>query len=88
LLAEQDVIEKVYTVMVDEFEIDPDQLNAEAKLYDDLGLDSLDYVDLIIALEKTFDFKIDRQIDEEELRAIRTLQDIYDFIMKKIKDFG
>lgn len=88
MLAEQDVIEKVYTVMVDEFEIDPDQLNAEAKLYDDLGLDSLDYVDLIIALEKTFDFKIDRQIDEEELRAIRTLQDIYDFIMKKIKDFG
>ena len=46
--------EKVKNVLVDEFELDEAELSPDATLYDDLGLDSLDSVDLVVALEKTF----------------------------------
>ena len=61
-------------IMVDEFEVDPKNLRSDAKLVDDLDLDSLDGVDLVVALEKTFHCRI----PEEEAKRIRTLGDIYD----------
>ncbi len=82
-MLEQEAIQKVINVLEDEFEIPADQLVPEANLYEDLGLDSLDSVDLIVALEKAFDFKIVRAEDEENIRAIRTLDDLYQFIESK-----
>ncbi len=72
--------EIVKSVLVNEFELEEDDLIPEANLYVDLSLDSLDSVDLVVALEKAFNFKISREKDEERIRAIRTLNDIYDFI--------
>jgi len=72
--------EVVKSVLVDEFELEEDDLIPDANLYSDLSLDSLDSVDLVVALEKAFNFKISREEDEERIRAIRTLNDIYDFI--------
>ena len=72
--------EIVKSVLVNEFELEEDDLIPEANLYADLSLDSLDSVDLVVALEKAFNFKISREKDEERIRAIRTLNDIYDFI--------
>ncbi|MCF8068351.1 MAG: acyl carrier protein [Desulfobacterales bacterium] len=80
------VEEKVKIVLVDEFELDEAELSPDATLYDDLGLDSLDSVDLVVALEKAFNFKISREKDEETIRAIRTINDIYDFINAKQAD--
>ena len=74
------VHEKVKKVLVDEFELEESDLTPEANLYDDLELDSLDGVDLVVALEKEFNFKISREQDEERIRAIKTISDIYDFI--------
>jgi len=78
--------EKVKKVLIEEFELDEAALLPDATLYDDLGLDSLDSVDLVVALEKAFSFKISREKDEETIRAIRTISDIYDFINSKQAD--
>ena len=60
-------------ILEEDFEIDAALLKPEASLHDDLDLDSLDGVDLIVAIEKRFHFRV----DEEEARSIRTLNDIY-----------
>jgi acyl carrier protein len=78
-----EIMEKVKKILAQEFELEPSQLTPEANLYVDLGLDSLDSVDLVVALEKEFHFKINREKDEEKIRAIRTLNDIVGFIEAK-----
>lgn len=54
----------------------------EAKIKDDLGLDSLDVVDMVIVLETAFDFKIH---DKDALKEIVTLADVVDFIESTIE---
>jgi acyl carrier protein len=68
-----EAVAKINTVMVDEFEIDPALLTPTATLGADLGLDSLDAVDLVVAVERQFGIRI----AESEARAMRTMQDIY-----------
>ena len=80
-MTEQEIIEKVNKVFIDDFEIDEADLQPDANIFEDLGLDSLDIVDLVVGLQKSFNVKIR---DEENIRNIRTLSDIYDFI-KSIK---
>lgn len=70
---------KVVEVLAEEFELDPDDMVAEATLYEDLGLDSLDAVDMVVVLEKTFGMKL---TDEEALRSIRTMEDLFQFLQK------
>jgi len=76
-MTEQEIIEKTNRVFVEAFEIESGRLVPEAHIFTDLGLDSLDIVDLIVALQKSFGVKIR---NEEAVREIRTLQDIYRFI--------
>ena len=70
------IIEAVNRVVVEEFEAEPEVLVAESRLREEVGLDSLDAVDLVISLELAFGFRI----PEEEVKGIRTLGDIYDRI--------
>lgn len=70
----QDEVHKIVAdILTSEFEVDPDKLRPEARLGEDLDLDSLDGVDLVVALEKAFHTRI----PEAEARQIRTLNDIY-----------
>lgn len=80
-LSAEKVVTLVNKIMVDIFEAKEDQLTRESLLGENLGLDSLDGVDLVIALEKTFGCKI----QEQEARSIRTLGDIYDKVMARAK---
>ena len=70
----------VRRVMIDEFEAEQDQLRPEARLREDLGLDSLDGVDLVVALEAAFGFRI----PEQEARGIRTLGDVHERIRSHV----
>ncbi len=76
-MTEQEIIDKTNKVFEESFEIEKDRLAPQAHIFTDLGLDSLDIVDLIVALQNTFGVKIR---NEEKVRDIRTLQDIYNFI--------
>jgi acyl carrier protein len=71
---------EVDEILVEGFEIEPELLRPEAHLAKDLGLDSLDGVDLVVALEKKFACRI----EEGEARAMSTLQDIYDSVRKHV----
>lgn len=82
-MSEMAPIEGVREVLAEEFELDEAALRPDANLYEDLGLDSLDSVDLVVALEKKFGFKVVRAQDEQTIRAIRTIEDICDFVRAK-----
>ena len=76
-----EIIAILNKLLEEDFEIDPALLKPEASLRDDLDLDSLDGVDLIVAIEKKFHFRV----DEEEARSIRTLNDIYESIPRNLE---
>lgn len=80
-MTDQEIMEKVNRVFIEEFEIEASETRAEANIFEDLGLDSLDIVDLVVGLQKAFGVNIR---DEESVRNIRTLGDIYEFI-KSVK---
>ncbi len=82
---QQDIFERIKEILVEEFEVDAEEITPDSNLYSELELDSLDSVDLIVALENEFDFKIDRAKDEAELRELRTVTDVSNFIQSKLK---
>jgi len=73
----EEIVRMTNDVFEESFEIELSRLVPEAHIFDHLGLDSLDTVDLIVALQRKFSVRI-RQ--DERIREIRTLNDIYDFI--------
>jgi acyl carrier protein len=79
-MTKNEVISKVNEFLVEEIEIDETVIRYEAKLKDDLGIDSLDFVDIVVIVEKHFGFKI----KPEEMINIRTLSDFYDYIESKV----
>lgn len=66
--------------LVEEIEIDQDALKPEALLKDDLGIDSLDFVDIVVIVERNFGFKI----KAEEMANVTTLGAFYDYIESKV----
>ncbi len=75
------IIEKINDFLIDEFEVDADAITPDANLKDTLGLDSLDYVDLVVTVESNFGVKL----GEEDFVGIATFQNFYDLIENKIK---
>ncbi len=76
-MTEQEIIDTIHKVFEESFEIERERLQPQAHIFNDLGLDSLDIVDLVVALQQSFGVKIR---NEEGIRNIRTLQDLYQFI--------
>ena len=76
---DREKIEKIVNeFLIDEFEIEEDLVTGDARLIDDLGIESLDFVDIVVIIEKEFNFKVKR----EEMSDVRTLNDLYDYIEK------
>ena len=70
------VEEKVKEIIVDQFGVDEKQVNSEASFIDDLGADSLDTVELVMALEEEFGI----EIPDEDAEKIATVQNAVDYI--------
>ena len=70
------VEEKVREIIVDQLGVDAKQVTADAVFIDDLGADSLDTVELVMALEEEFDV----EIPDEEAEKIAKVQDAIDYI--------
>ncbi|MCK5168384.1 MAG: acyl carrier protein [Bacteroidales bacterium] len=77
----KEIIIKVKDFLIDEFELEEDQLVPAASLKETLEIDSLDYVDLVVIIEKTFGFKV----KGEDFVGIKTLQDFYDYIINRVQ---
>ena len=76
-MSEPAIVDRTNQVFEESFEIARERLQPAAHIFNDLGLDSLDIVDLVVALQQKFGVKIR---NDERVRNIRTLQDLYDFI--------
>lgn len=81
-MTDQEIVDRIDTSLVEEFELKPADMVPEAPLKERLGLDSLDTVDLVIVLERAFSFKIR---EEEAIQKIRTLGDIHRFVIAKMR---
>lgn len=76
-MTEDDVVRMVNEVFQESFEQPAEKLLPDAQIFQDLGLDSLDMVDLVVALQKKFGVQLH---SSPEVRQIRTLGDLYGFI--------
>jgi len=79
VITREEIIQKTNEALKKEFEFKDEQLLPTASLRDDLGLDSLDAVDMVVVLEQQFGVTLRQGYD---LRSIATLKDLYDFIEK------
>lgn len=75
------IIEKINGFLIEEFEVDGGDIQLDANLKDTLGLDSLDYVDLVVSIESNFGVKL----VEVDFVGIDTFQTFYDLIDNKLK---
>lgn len=80
-MARTEIEEKVKNFLVEDLEIDEDKIAPEAKLKEDLGIDSLDFVDIVVIVEKNFGFKI----KAEEMAEVDTYAKFCDYIESKVK---
>ncbi|HEY0091621.1 MAG TPA: phosphopantetheine-binding protein [Flavobacterium sp.] len=76
-----EIVEKINGFLSEEFEVDIDDITPEANLKDTLGLDSLDYVDLVVSIESNFGVKL----GEADFVGIASFQSFYDLIENKLK---
>ena len=74
-----EIDEKVRQFLIDDLEVAEDEITPDAKLKDDLGIDSLDFVDIVVIVERLFGFKI----VPEELVGVSTLRQFCDYIERK-----
>jgi acyl carrier protein len=77
----KEIIEKVKQIIAEQLGVDEGEVTPSASFVDDLGADSLDQVELVMALEEAFDV----EIPDEDAEKIRTVQDAIDYIDKHAK---
>lgn len=83
MITDEEICRRITEVISEEFELDPARLVPEATLYEDLGLDSLDAVDMVVAMEKSFGIKL---ANEEAIKAVRTMGDLCGLIINLKKE--
>ncbi len=82
-MTDREIIEKANFALAEEFELDAREMHPEALFRDDLGLDSLDAVDMVVALEQAFGIKIGK---DPAIATIRTVGDMHSFILSKKRE--
>ena len=75
-----EIEEIVKKFLIEDIEIDEEIIKPEAHLKDDLGIDSLDFVDIVVIIERNFGFKI----KSEEMQGVTTLRQFCDYIESKV----
>ena len=80
-MPDQEIENKVKQIIVDELGVDENEVTPNARFIDDLGADSLDTVELVMAFEEAFEI----EIPDEDAEKIRTVQDAVDYIGKHAK---
>lgn len=75
------VQEKVKSIIVEQLGVDPEKVKLESKFIEDLGADSLDIVELVMAMEEEFDL----EIPDEDAEKLKTVNDVQSYLISKGK---
>jgi acyl carrier protein len=78
-MAEKSIEEKVKDIIVEQLGVNPEQVTLQAKIIDDLGADSLDTVELVMAFEEEFNV----EVPDEEAEKLQTVGDVVKYIEDK-----
>jgi acyl carrier protein len=78
-MSQADIFAKVKAIVVEQLSVEAEKVTPESNFSNDLGADSLDTVELVMALEEAFDI----EIPDEEAEKIKTVQDAVDYIEKQ-----
>ena len=76
----ENITEKVRDIIVEQLGVNPEQVTPEAKFIEDLGADSLDTVELVMAFEEEFGI----EVPEEDLAEVKTVGQAFDVIVGKL----
>ncbi|MFA7401386.1 MAG: acyl carrier protein [Bacteroidales bacterium] len=76
----EEIVSIVNDFLINEIEIDENLIKTDALLKQDLDIDSLDFVDIVVIVERNFGFKI----KAEEMANVKTLSEFYDYIESKV----
>jgi len=77
----EEIFAKVKEVIVDQLSVEEDDVTADASFFDDLGADSLDIVELVMALEDSFGISI----PDEDAESIKTVGDAVEYIASNME---
>ena len=77
-----EIDEIVKNFLIEDIEVEEEVIKPDAHLKDDLGIDSLDFVDIVVIVERNFGFKI----NPEEMQGVTTLGQFCDYIETKVSD--
>ena len=77
----EEIFKTMQDLIAEQFAIDADEISMESSFVDDLGADSVDLVELVMAMEEEFDIG---EIDEEDLAALKTVGDCVRYINGKL----
>ncbi len=79
-MARQDVVTALKEVLVDKLQVEADTVTEDANLFDDLGLDSIDLMTVVMAIEERFDI----EVPDEELEDVTTISQAADLLSAKV----
>lgn len=71
-MTEKEVLEHLHTLLVEHFEVEPELIRPQARLYEDLGIDSIDAVDMVVQLRDLTGIRV----PADEFKRVTTLQDV------------
>lgn len=79
-MTREQIFAEIQKIFVETFELDPGVIKPEARLIDDLDLDSIDAIDMVVRLQ---DFTGQR-VPEDELKTLRTINDVIDLVVRSL----
>lgn len=82
VLSREELLERLTNLMVEHFEIDRDRIRPEARLYQDLDIDSIDAVDMIVQLKPL----LGKRLQPEIFKSVRTIGDVVDALSSLLHD--
>ena len=82
-MSDQTIKQRVTTIIIDQLNVNEEQVTTGASFLDDLGADSLDTVELIMAFEEEFKDEIDGEIPESDAEELKTVGDVITYITGK-----
>ena len=81
-MTNEEIFQKIQALVAEQFALNPEEVTAETSFEENLGADSVDLVELVMALEEEFDMT---EVEEEDLAGLKTVGDVVNFVAAKLK---